>query len=543
MLVKEDKRAGQSLRCRRRRTLPDPSLHIPSPVKNIPQYLKLHREDTSPVFVPATDELTSAEILCSAFEHSTGWHLRYEPPAGLNAWSGSSAAANGAGLVLTPARRRDHETTRRLPRQQVEHLAAALAIVLGELDLTRRALAQREAELAAGVPITKRSDEEQHLLDRLETALASGMQAVGGQGAALYVLDENTSELKLRACVGLPPSRLLDAARPLRGALADLEALLGHAVVIENTADLPHWHCPEDFASAVCVPVSSPSTPLGTLWIFGEKPRDYSSAETNMIEVIAGRIAADLEREMLLSAGEQSKTFERQLDDAVQWQEEHLPSVAPVIDDWQVAGATEASQELASEFFDWSVLNDGRLAVAVGDAHGKSVAAGLSTAVLQGALKAHSNYRHEAKDMLQRVNETLWTSSPGGQFASLGYGLILPEKGQLEWSSAGRVGAVLVEREGHLMLTGELSPLGAELDVKVWQRQCEVARGGALVLFSDGVLSTSDARGALWNDAAVAEFVRWHLHLPAKELLAQLQAALGPVRERDRTLLIVKRLR
>ena len=80
--------------------------------------------------------------------------------------------------------------------------------MLGELDLTRRALAQREAELAAGVPITKRSDEEQHLLDRLETALASGMQAVGGQAAALYVLDEETTELKLRACVGLPPSRL-----------------------------------------------------------------------------------------------------------------------------------------------------------------------------------------------------------------------------------------------------------------------------------------------------------------------------------------------
>src|SRR5262249_30680354 len=155
-------------------------------------------------------------------------------------------------------------------------------------------------ELAAGVPVASRQGEEPHLAERLEAVLKGGAEAVGCQAAGLYLLDEATSELKLRAVWRLPEERLLAPARPLRGAVADLEALVGHAVMLEDTSLLPHWRCPEDFPAAVCVPVSSPSIPLGTLWTFSDRPRDFTPEETNLLEIVAGRLAADLEREMLL---------------------------------------------------------------------------------------------------------------------------------------------------------------------------------------------------------------------------------------------------
>ena len=43
-------------------------------------------------------------------------------------------------------------------------LAESLAGLLGELYRTRNALWQREAELAAGVPVVQHSQEEQHLV-------------------------------------------------------------------------------------------------------------------------------------------------------------------------------------------------------------------------------------------------------------------------------------------------------------------------------------------------------------------------------------------
>src|SRR5262249_28476281 len=155
--------------------------------------------------------------------------------------------------------------------------------------------------------------------------------------------------LKLRACFGLPQDRLLAPARPLRGAAADLEALVGHAVVLEDTSLLPHWRCPEDFPSAVCVPVSSPSLPLGTLWAFSDEPRDFTPEQTNLLEIIAGRLAADLEREMLLAVGAQAKNYDKQLDVAARWQADRLPSIAPLVDDYEFAGWTRQAADLGGD--------------------------------------------------------------------------------------------------------------------------------------------------------------------------------------------------
>src|SRR5262245_44568210 len=239
---------------------------------------------------------------------------------------------------------------------QARPLALALGGILGEVNRLRRALWEREAELAAGVPVASRPDEEPHLAERLESVLKGGAEAVGCQAAALYLLDETTTTLKLRAAFGLPPERLLAAARPLRGSVADLEALVGHAVVLEDTSLLPHWRCPEDFPAAVCVPVSSPTTPLGTLWVFCNQHRDFAPEETNLIEIVAGRLAADLEREMLLATGAGAKRIEQQLDAAARWQADRLPCVAPLLDDYEIAGWTRQAGMIGGDFHDWAVL-------------------------------------------------------------------------------------------------------------------------------------------------------------------------------------------
>ena len=55
--------------------------------------------------------------------------------------------------------------------------------------------------------------------------------------------------------------------------------------------------------AAVCVPVSTSTTILGTLWIFSTAKRDFTPQQTNIIEMVAGRVASDLERAMLVRQG------------------------------------------------------------------------------------------------------------------------------------------------------------------------------------------------------------------------------------------------
>jgi GAF domain-containing protein len=176
-----------------------------------------------------------------------------------------------------------------------------IAGLLTENSRLEAALAEREAELAAGVPVVVRPRTTTHLAKRLEGVLRGGAESLNCQASAMYLLDDATTELKLRAQWGLGAARLAEPGRPLAGALGDLEALSGHAVVLEDDVLMELWRVPEPCGAAICVPISGPSSVLGTMWLFSAEPRKFSATQTNLAEIIAGRLAAELDREALIA--------------------------------------------------------------------------------------------------------------------------------------------------------------------------------------------------------------------------------------------------
>ncbi|NIO35024.1 MAG: GAF domain-containing protein [Planctomycetales bacterium] len=180
-------------------------------------------------------------------------------------------------------------------------LAQHLAGLLNELGQASSALRDVRVELALSAPVYARPITESQLGQRIEGVLRAGVEALDCQAAAMYLLDEETSRLHLRASWGLSKQSVKAPPRELELAIADLEALVGHAVVLENDALFELWNVPEpQFGSAVCVPISTPTTLLGTFWVYCSQPRDFIDRETNLIEILAGRLAIELERELLL---------------------------------------------------------------------------------------------------------------------------------------------------------------------------------------------------------------------------------------------------
>ena len=119
----------------------------------------------------------------------------------------------------------------------------------------------------------------------------------------------------------------------------------------------------------------------------------------------------------------------------------------------------------------------------------------------------------------------------------------MPETGTLGFASAGRVGGLLLSPDGHLVLPNGGPPLGSDPELLVVQPEQLIKPGSALLVYSDGVVATTDAHGLPWDERTLAEFLRRLLHLSADELIARLQTALGVATEFERTLLVVKRLR
>ena len=501
--------------------------------------------------------MASLPDVLQAFQQATGWSLQYqagpapktpkeaEQPrwsAAINGGQGSSPAH----LVLAPVEGVDKPLP--VEFEAARKLASAIGGMLEEVQQVRRALVEREAELAAGVPLVPHKDEPEHLANRLEAVLRGGAKAVGCQAAAMYLLDEATSKLKLRSCWGLPLDRFTAPARPLQGAVADLESMLGHAVVLDDAALMRHWRAPEDFASAVCVPISTSTTILGTLWMFSNAKRDFTDQQTNIVEVIAGRLAADLDREMLWQEGFAAARIKKQIAAAERMQRNQLPAVAPLLDNWEVAGWTTQADALGGDFHDWFCLPDGLLAVAVGHAMEGGIPGALAASGLKAALRAHGQYYREAQQTLNRLNLTLWTASAGDQYATLFYGLIETATGRICTASAGHPGALVVHQDGWESLTQISTRLGEGPESLYEQTGYELMPGETLALFTDGALDLPGPDGKPLGETGMGKILQAAHAATAAEMATILRRQFDQIdgvctarKSRDRTVLLIKR--
>lgn len=520
-----------------------------------PSFLQLRSAETDDLVRPDLADIACVGELCQAFAEATGWPLRYvpEPEPAENIDLLWSAPVN-PGVGDTPGHLRidlcGSQTvyeSMRADWHAAERMAGAIGELANELFGARRALRQREAELAAAVPVKPHKNEQEHLASRLEATLRAGAQGIGCQAAALYLLDDATSELKLRSAWGLPLDRFTNPPRPLAEQMADLEALVGHAVALETRADMfGRWRPPEAADAALCVPVSSPSMPLGTLWFFSQSERPFSDEQTNIAEVVAGKIASDLERTVLMEEKASTQVLQRQMATVRKTQEHQLPAIAPPIPGWALSGWAEQAGAVGGAFYDWRMLDDSSLLMMLGDACDGGLDAALAVAALRAALRA-GEMPIDVGELFRRANRILWESSAGDWWAGLWLGQLNLADGRCHFAAAGRPSALWLKPDGWASLIKPTEPLGLEPTIQLHQKQpVTLSPGQSLIVCNRGITESSDQRGRPLDDATLAHLLLKDPTADPQRIINSMRDWLpGPDREYqqplDRSMLVLKR--
>lgn len=464
-----------------------------SVAERTPTHLRLHREAVVTATSLQVADPAWMKRLCQEFQAATNsplsWLTNEETLALVDpAWSAPVYPGVGTPPGYLALTRPDSSFNR--PRQTPQSasaatLAATITELLNAYRAAQRSLCQREAELAAGVPVVERADEKQHLAARLMAVLQSGAEAVGCCAAGLYLLDTDTTVLKLRASWNLPTERLLSPPRSLRGAVADLEAMAGSAVVLEEDSLHSYWKVPEDYPAAVCLPVSSPSTILGTVWFYASEERPFTDQQTNQLEIVAGRLAADLEREMLLAEGAESKELRREVSRAEYMQASQSLGAPPRLEGWEMAAWQQQGESLGGAFHDWWMPEDDRAIVTVGTALDGGLPAAIVGASVRTALRAHGDQAESPLDLLSRANHTLWTTSAGDQFASVLAAELQENSGTLRLAAAGQFRILIVDREGRCQWRKlESLPLAMSIPAKFRADEWQLLPGSTLVAWT-----------------------------------------------------------
>ena len=418
-------------------------------------------------------------------------------------------------------------TLRKRPNSRIKNdrieasrkLAESLGSLVQQLQKAQRALREREAELATAIPLIVRSDDEPgHLAKRYSAILEAGATAVGCDAAAVYILDDNTQAVKLRCQHGLSDDDFAIPPRLLRESQADIYALAGQAVVLTEISDLEEWWIPGEFAAAVCVPISSATMPLGTLWIYSRTERTFSDAEVNVIEVIAGRIATELEREILLR--EQGILgINAHATDAIEWQQAQLPKVAPSVGAWEIAARPSTRSRLHGDYYHWYAGDDDRISLTLSSTYEHGIPAALTAATIGGLARQHAG--GEPAERLQKINTALWEGSHGDHPVGMFCGSLDQQGGGIELVAAGQVHTFLIRPHSwESIQIPNQQPLGCEESLANVKNRNEILQSGDAML----VLTGRPRRHPKLSQCEVvdaghyAEALLLHSHLPIDEL-------------------------
>jgi phosphoserine phosphatase RsbU/P len=423
-------------------------------------------------------------------------------------------------------------------------LLESIDALVQRLSDTEQALTHQEAQKATELGVNVRGDESASLADRMMESLHRAAEQTSSDAAAIYLLDDTTSELKMRCCWGMPASSLAHPARNLRGSLADLEALMGNAVLIENTRIAPEWNCPENYAAALCVPIGSPTMPHGTLWLFSDHIRDFDSSDIDSARAATDKILSDIERSVLADEVLKTRRLNREFESAGLIQSSRLPDNQPLHDDYEIAGWTFQGQALGGNFHTWTMNRLQQICVAVGDSATSGAAGALVATSLQTIVETCWNSSHRPSQVLRKANDLLWESHEGDWRSSLCYLQIHPESGSAQISVAGDIHAYVINNRGYRLIAGNNTMLSLQPDTSYRNEQLYLEAGDLLLIASADVLAGAK-RGGLTQDALFG-IVREMHEDPASDIADHLARALPMLSSDqrasfDRSLLLIRR--
>jgi sigma-B regulation protein RsbU (phosphoserine phosphatase) len=184
---------------------------------------------------------------------------------------------------------------------------------------------------------------------------------------------------------------------------------------------------------------------------------------------------------------------------------------------------------LGGDCYDFAFLGDGQIAMLVGDASGKGVAAALMMASVQASLRTAAQFTGDnLAGLFWAVNVQACASSLADRYATLFYGVLDRVTLTLRYVNAGHNPPVVVHRDGSL---DRLEPSGAPVGLfpdATWHEEVMHLHPGDLVLaYTDGVIEASSPSGQEWGIDGLLQAAKARRTQSADELVRSILDSMG----------------
>src|SRR5881394_2317704 len=306
-----------------------------------------------------------------------------------------------------------------------------------------------------------------HDLHRL--IVEGATRILDAHGGALYLTDRSGNKLVpvflSKGCPPLVPvpGHILHQAATAPAALEGFlrmhsvppgEGLIGtvwqtaQPISLADVRDVPELarlrETPLGTASLMATPLLYGKQNMGVLAVGnGPMGAPFTPSDFIVFKSIAEQSAFALYNAIIYSEANEKKRLDHDLEIARDIQRILLPSEAPVIPGFEIAGINIPARHVSGDYFDYLTVDDGKLGVEIADVSGKGVPASIIMAICRSVLRSQAAGNPSPSDVLQKVNRQLYPDIKEDMFISMAYVILDHVRGAVMLSRAGHDAPIL----------------------------------------------------------------------------------------------------
>lgn len=248
----------------------------------------------------------------------------------------------------------------------------------------------------------------------------------------------------------------------------------------------------------------------------------------------------------------QEDRMKQELQIARQVQESFLPVRTPDIPGLDIAAICKPAYETGGDYYDLIALQDGRLAVTIGDVSGKGIQAAFYMTFIKGVLHSLCNDYTSTIDVLTKTNKIFRQNANKGTFISLIFGVVNVPKHTFLFSRAGH--NPLLYYENKTKKLQEFKPGGLAIGMAdeeifrkyIGEQRLDFNKDDMIILFTDGVVEAISKTNKIYGDQRLRELIMKYHDLPANELVKKLETDLSRFIKQaqqhdDLTMIVIKK--
>ncbi|MCK4546375.1 MAG: SpoIIE family protein phosphatase [Candidatus Eisenbacteria sp.] len=422
---------------------------------------------------------------------------------------------------------------------------------LESLDQENRRLKRAVEELTILNDLAREIGASTNSQKIMNTIIRRALRAVRAEQGVITLVDRKSStpmRTLVRTMISSADSRPFHLDQSILGwMILNKKPLMVNDPPVDDRFRGVRWD--ESIQTLLAAPLLVKSELIGVLTLYNKKEEDGGFAEEDqrLLAIIATQSGQVVENARLYEEEQALFRMKEELRLASGIQHRLLPKTSPQVSGYDIAGVSIPTEAVGGDYFDFMLLDGGRLAFCLGDVSGKGLPAALLMSNLQATVRGQAPLAHCPKECIERANRLLFGSTEPDRFASLFYGILNPHNHDLCYCSAGHEQPFLIRKGAEPSRLEAGGMLLSFLEEVSYEEACvSLDPGDVLVIYSDGITDALNGLDEAYGEPRLLDLIQNSMEESAADLMGRI---IREVREHagdrpqfdDMTLVVIRR--